>query len=50
MHGLLGANESSKSSVTLAISQQADSGAAMLDGLCLLNEKAEEQKITGYVP
>lgn len=52
MFGLLGPNGAGKSSLmrTLATLQQADSGAAMLDDIDILNDKAQVRKILGYLP
>lgn len=52
MFGLLGPNGAGKSSLmrTIATLQEADSGEVWLDGLDVLNQKAEVRKILGYLP
>jgi len=52
MFGLLGPNGAGKSTLmrTLATLQEADSGAATLDGLDLLKDKDGVRRILGYLP
>ena len=52
LFGLLGPNGAGKSSLmrTLATLQEADSGAATLDDIDILNQPAELRKVLGYLP
>jgi ABC-2 type transport system ATP-binding protein len=52
MFGLLGPNGAGKSTLmrTLATLQEADGGTVSLDGLDVLEQKAEVRKILGYLP
>lgn len=52
MFGLLGPNGAGKSTLmrTIATLQDADAGAANLDGLDVLREKHEVRKLLGYLP
>lgn len=52
MFGLLGPNGAGKSSLmrTLATLQEADSGAAFLDDIDILNQPDELRKVLGYLP
>src|SRR5690348_10049081 len=52
MFGLLGPNGAGKSTLmrTLATLQEADSGAASLDGIDVLRNKDEVRRMLGYLP
>jgi len=52
MFGLLGPNGAGKSTLmrTLATLQEADSGAASLDGIDVLRQKDEVRRLLGYLP
>ncbi len=52
MFGLLGPNGAGKSTLmrTLATLQEADSGAATLGNIDILNEPLEVRKVLGYLP
>jgi len=52
MFGLLGPNGAGKSTLmrTLATLQEADSGAATLDGIDVLRQKDEVRRLLGYLP
>jgi ABC-2 type transport system ATP-binding protein len=52
MFGLLGPNGAGKSTLmrTLATLQEADTGAATLDGIDMLRQKDEVRKLLGYLP
>src|SRR5215472_17932797 len=52
MFGLLGPNGAGKSTLmrTLATLQEADSGAAQLDGIDVLKQKDDVRRMLGYLP